>query len=377
MAAEVHLVGELGAFPAPLVRLIWALARQRGVRVARASILTHATGVSYLDSELHPALGELSERLGGLAPGTLDVVVTPLPPEIDAETSEAWNAARWAHYSQAVEQAGEYRLVFALVGGRQRASSAMAATMYSLLARGGDVLIDVRVDHPGVEGHTASPIFYHPEQGGEVEDEYRSGERVAASAVAVHLIELPHPRIRALFGPLELPDFPRAVRMATARVDAAGRPELWLDLARRRATWGGVDLGLGVDHIVVLAALAEARQQGDGWSGTDATRLCSIIQRTDAAGSLRNHGLKALAMDPTWDSWEKGAWLSGSRSRLARHLRGWFDRNDVVGRELLAIEKRHAGGAAGRWHEQRLRLSADRIRFADAGPVPLDAAAPP
>lgn len=361
--STVHLVAEIGAFPAPLVRMIWALATQRGVRVARASVLTHSTGASFVNCELWSVIHGLPAVLGDLAPGPIDIAVCPLPPEVDAETSEAWNTARWAHYCDAVEAAGDTRLIFALVGGRQRASSAMAATMYSLLARDGDVLLDVRLDHPTVESHTVQPIFYHPDQGGDVGDEYQSALRIPASSIAIHLIELPHPRIAALFGLRERPDFVRAVRMATARVEAASRPMLSIHLGLRRASWGGIDLRLSLDHLVILAALAEARREGDGWTGTNVARLCSILQRTDAAGSLRNSGLKTLARDPAWESDDKGAWLSGTRSRLARHLRDWFSANDIGGRELLVLERRIAGDGAGRWHEQRLVLAGDLITF--------------
>ncbi|MSP54654.1 MAG: hypothetical protein EXR69_03475 [Myxococcales bacterium] len=369
MSQSVHLVCEIGAFPAPLVRLIWALARQRRCRVDRTLVLTHSIGATYVVSELYPALSELSEVLGDLAPGPVDVVVADLRAEVDVDTSEAWSAARWAHYCRAVDEAGTSPVIFALVGGRQRAASAMAATMYCLLAREGDFLLDVRLDRSSVEPHTARPIFYHPEQGGDVEDEYRSGARVLASEVGVHLIELPHPRMAALFGRSERPDFPRAVRMATTRVEAAARPLLVIDLKRRRAQWGGADLRLGLDHFIVFAALAEARRapanggQGDGWAGTDEVLLRSIIQRADAEGGLRNAGLKALAEGEAWSSEDKGGWLSGTRARLSKHLQTWFDRNEVSGRDLLTIEKRWAQNADSRWHEQRLVVPPERIFF--------------
>ena len=170
-SGRLAVVAPLGPNPAALTELVWALVRQRGAEiVAIEVVLESARARLYWDleiagpggawSELRAALGDAippAEAIGTRAARLPDGAVPAdarTPGIVEAMREPLWAAARAA-------QASGAPVVFALSGGRWRASTALAATVFQLLARPEDALVDVRISDPVAAGGTG---FFFPEQ---------------------------------------------------------------------------------------------------------------------------------------------------------------------------------------------------------------------
>jgi hypothetical protein len=161
---DAIIASELGPNPAPITELIWALRVQRGLRVRRLYLLTNDRGEQYLH-ELHEALGLLRQVFGeapSLAPlrFAVDGAGQRVEGDISPSESAAWMRARWDNLRRAIDDAGEAPVVFAIASNRER--SVLTTGMYTLLARPGDLCLDVRVSEPRVKGARAH--FYFPDQ---------------------------------------------------------------------------------------------------------------------------------------------------------------------------------------------------------------------
>ena len=270
------LVGDLGPNPAPLAEAIWALARQHGLRVRAAFLLTYARGAHYLDREFLVAGGALDQLHAVLGRDILprDVLFlrrvhadgAAIDDDWEPAHTLAWNEARWRTAHAALDAAGDDPVVFTLLGGRRRSMSALDAVVFQLLARPQDRLLDVRVSDARVEGGSG---FFFPEQSDPLVHTH-GGDVVDARTVAVRLVDLPVPRLRRLLGER----VPATYAEALARTDVAVErtpPMLTIDLAARTVRVGEHSLALPARQFAWYATLASNRcaSAGDGTISAD------------------------------------------------------------------------------------------------------------
>lgn len=278
MTTDCVLVAELGPNPAPLAEALWALTRQRGLRVREAFVLTSARGAHYLQREvLAPgaAFDQLREALGGdLVPRELLHVVVvhgaageALDDERTPEEASAWNESRWQNARAAMRAAGDVPVVFALTGGRLRTSSAVTTVVFQLLARSRDMLVDVRVGDRRVEGARAA--FWFPEQ--RAQRLMVAEGTLLARDVAVHLVDLLVPRLRRLLGGRELASWTDALEAGRRAVEDVPTVSLALDVAHAKLSVNDAPVTLSEAEFVWFAALVLTRKRGvdEGWLRSD------------------------------------------------------------------------------------------------------------
>jgi hypothetical protein len=373
------LVGDLGANPAPLAACVWALFRQRDLRVREAHLLTYDRGEANLDREFFApgaALDQLHTRLGPEVLPRTGIIVRRVPGpggsflniERDPDDGRAWNQARWENARAALRAAGEDPVVFALLGGRRRTMSAMGAVVFQFLARGRDLLVDVRVGDRRVEGSTK---FFFPEQ--DRQHFATSKGTVEVRRVQVYLAELAVPRLRRL-----VPSLPEAFHAAFGQASAAvaaAPPELRLEVAKRRAFVDDVQVPLSDAEFAWYATLARARQEGvdEGWIWT----ADAVERLRETASALRKvskgywdpqHALlRALLQGKTpGDDAGLAPLRSLTRTKLLTFARGAGLRREHAALVVPTLDARRPPGApktAPKMSRFRLALSPDRIVF--------------
>lgn len=364
-------MADLGPNPAPLIELIWALYRQQSLRVCAVYLLTYGRGVHWLQQEM-------------LAPGAaldqLQAVVDPaiLPREaihlrqvmVDGEPSEdellpghaaAWSAARWRLCGEAIAAAGALPVIFGLIGGRRRTQTAVLPAMFPLLARPQDRCLDVRVSDPRVEGGTG---FFFPEQPQQRVRSNTGGGSIEARSVAVWLIEVPLPRLRALLPEKALSDWSSALHASQEAVEAAQLPRLRLDMMAGRAWVNDAPMPLSPSQLVWYATLAEARQRGEGWVAvSDRSALTAVFLRIDERTSWdeklqtslifekmrRGHANKLDTED-----------LGPLRARTIRMVQRF---SDPLPQGHLLIPQKQAWGKGGKVSYQRLPLPGSQVEI--------------
>ncbi len=296
--SDCVLITELGANPAPLVEALWALARQRGMRVRAAFVLTSARGRGYLDREVLREGGiyhELREALGDDVPprDALNIMVAAAPDELRPDDAAAWNESRWQNALAGLRDARDIVAVFALAGGRQRTSGALSTAMFQLLARQRDLLVDVRVGDRRVEGARAG--FYFPEQRAQ---RLRVADGVLdARDVAVHLVEVRVPRLRRLVGERSLASWADALAAGQQSIEAVPRVEVTLDVAAAKLWINERLVSFAEGEFVWFAALVRARKLTDeGWLRSD-----GISDARDVLVAMR--GARAPTWKPNSKTW--------------------------------------------------------------------------
>ena len=245
----VIVVTALGPNPAPLAEMIWALARQRGLRIEALYIVVDSEGELFLRSEFlsrGAALDGLIDCLGLPFDRTqihCRVVTRPDDSPLDNENPEhadRYNAAIWEAARAAVAHAGNRPVVFGLVAERQRTMTAMSTMAFQLLARRQDACIDVRVTDRRAEGGSG---FFYPEQQRQTLTS-PSGFPFIAADVQVRLIDVQLPRLHGLLSEAALHTYAAALSAGQAAVDAAEPPYLLVDLATGKASVNGEVLPL-------------------------------------------------------------------------------------------------------------------------------------
>lgn len=320
------LVAELGPNPAALVECLWALARQRDLRVRAAFVLTSGRAWRYLrDEVLAPgaAYDQLAEVLGEALIERAQIRVTvvrdgegsTVDDEVTPEASALWNEARWRNAREALRTAGEAPLVFALAGGRRRASSAMTTVIFQLLGRRQDLLVDVRVGDRRVEGGSAG--FYFPEQAEQTLVVGR--EPIIAREVPVLLADVQVPRLRRLLGGREFETWAQALAAGQRAIEEAPTLSITLDVAAAKVFVNDTLVKLPEAEFVWFAALVLTRKNtAEGWlRGDDEGPPKAVLEQMRAA---RDPGWKPNAVawrslvEGTFDSLDHPPLLSKYRS---------------------------------------------------------------
>ena len=268
----VGLVAPVGLYSAPLSQLIWALARQRGLRVVEAFVVVDLRAQHYLEQELLGAGAVLDQLRDVLGPELVDrdrFHVRPallpsgavLEDDLAPEHGRIYRDTLWRAARDAIEWAGERRVIFGLITGSRLTVTALQTSFFQLLARRQDHLLDVRVADPRIERDTG---FYFPEQAQETIT--RGGAVVSARSVGVRLIELELPRLGRLLGDGALASYDSAQRASQAAIDEATPPGLTVDLRTGEASADEIPLRLSAAELVWYGFLArERRRGGEGW----------------------------------------------------------------------------------------------------------------
>jgi CRISPR-associated protein (TIGR02584 family) len=351
---DVVLFSAVGPNPAPVSEAIWALYRHREQRVVEAHIVSLSRPHDYLQWEfLNPgaALSQLQECLPGVLPHeavheTLVRTVTSgrhVDTDLDPRHGAAYRNTVWDAARACLASADERPVVFLLAGGRLRTTTAYMTTVFQLLAREQDHLLDVRVDDPRVEGGTG---FFFPEQP-QRWVRPRSAARVAASAmqevdaskVGVHLVDVVVPRLRTLVPEEARASFDRALEAAGQVAGELAPPEMAFDLREGTVRVAGQPLDMPHSALVWLATLALHKldsAEGDGWLAVaDTERIRRLLHPIRDLRWVRNHvksralaaviGVGGVKMPPVEKEGER---LKKLRADTRRDLEKWLDDPD-------------------------------------------------
>jgi CRISPR-associated protein (TIGR02584 family) len=367
---QARVFAPLGPNPAPLTELLWALARQEGLRVATVDLVVTAEAAFYLQDEVlgpRGALAQLREVLGDAAPApeavwlhdARDVEGLPLEDDRSPEDAARYRAAVWAGARAALARAGEDPLVFGFIAGRRRTMTVLQAAVFQLLARPQDRAYDVRVSDPRVEGGTG---FFFPEQ---PQRHIRApGWTVDARAVAVHLVPVELPRLGHLVSQANLHSYEAALQAGQAAVDAAAPPEVVVDLVEGELWVDGALVPITGAKLVWFAILAAARQTGDGWvTWNEAPEVAQVARAVMTSGwwsSIRAESLRTFLTAKA--AGEVGA-IEAVEDALRRQRVDFRKALDAAAsasghRQHLSLEESRAPGSQWR---ARLRLPGERV----------------
>lgn len=262
----------LGPNPAPLTELLWKLARDGRFSDFEIHLVVEANARPYLDGEVlapRQALDQLRKVLGQdillhdpVVHEARDAASELLQDDADPEAMQRYEDMVWQGAREAIAAAGERPVVFGLVAGRRRTMTALQSGVFQLLARPQDLMFDVRVSDPRVEGGTG---FFFPEQPQGHVRARRSDDWIEAQAVQVNLVALDLPRLRVLLGEDDLVS-PACAKAATRReLDNLAPPQLKVDLHKQRFFIDGEPMKITRQCFVWFAYLAACRQAGQEW----------------------------------------------------------------------------------------------------------------
>ncbi len=374
----LQIVAPLGPNPAALAELVWHLARVEGQTIGAVwAVVESARALRYLRVEILGPGGaweELRALLGERIPPVERVFVVEasdgegaLPTDEGVrEIADALREGLWRAAREAQRAAGEGTVVFALSGGRHRASTALQATVFQLLGRAGDRLVDVRVEPPIAEGGTG---FLFPEQRDAdlVGVGRRDGEPFSARDITVVVEPITLPRLRPLLDAAHLDRFETALARSEVAIRDATPPEVVVDLLNARVLVDGVVLKLSLDRFVYYAALLDTTSQGRRVKALDFEPLRDLLAMAERAGATWPNRLRSKTLQHLWDvrsapsDHEDGlVWI---RSKMADDVRSWCEAHrPLVGPLLVPVsEKVYEEG--GYFNEVYVRLPVGRITF--------------
>lgn len=253
------IVAPLGANPAPLLQLVWALHRHWKLSARRILAVVDARGHHYLHAEaLSPggAWEKLQRSLGSTAIDASQVEVVAvrtaagelLPSDEAPENAAIYNETAWSAARRAIAEAGADPVIFALVAGRRRTMHVAATVLFQLLARPQDRLVDVRVTERWAE---VAGAFYFPEHDAK------------QPSFDVILVDVQVPRLRSLLRERDLLTYAAALRAGQAAVDASVSSRLLIELPEGKAFVGEEELPLSKAQFVWYATLAQHRWRVD------------------------------------------------------------------------------------------------------------------
>ncbi len=384
------LFAPLGPNPAPFSEVVWALQRQRGLVVEDAVVVVDREAASFLESELlaeGAALDQLRAVLGDRVVSrerlrvqrVVDDAGVLLEDDLAMDAAAVYARHVWEAARAAIALAGERPVVFALAAGRRRTMTALATVSAELLARPGDLCLDVRVSDPRVEGGTG---FFFPEQLAQMILTPRG--LVRAADVEVRLVDVALPRLASLLQMEDLTTYASALEAGQRAIDRGPMPRLTLDLETGTARCDADMLPVSESELVWLTALALARVRDPlpdgGWlAARDVDALRGVLARCASRGwteRVRSQTLRALLADTNGSGASNASNALGDavtdlaklRADTRKRMTDWCKKLRPLAAGLLVPEtrRRHDGGAL--LSEQRLALAADRITILGATP---------
>jgi CRISPR-associated protein (TIGR02584 family) len=369
------LFAPLGPNPASFSELVWALRRQRGLVVEDAVVVVDREAASFFDGEMLAeggALDQLREVLGDRVVsrerlrvhGVVDDAGALLDDDLGPDAGAAYARHVWEGARAAILVAGDRPVVFALAAGRRRTMTALATVSAELLARPGDLCLDVRVSDPRVEGGTG---FYFPEQLGQMILTTRG--LVRAAEVEVRLVDVHLPRLASLLQEGDLVTYAAALEAGQRAIDRGPMPRLTLDLVEGTARCDADALPVSESELVWLAALALARTRdpdgSGGWlAARDVEALRPVLAACAARGwteRVRSRPLRALLGGTSKVSSDAVADLAKLRADTRKRMTVWCKQFRPLASTLLVPETRRRWDDKALLAEQRIALAPDRI----------------
>jgi len=362
------IVAPLGANPAPLLQLVWALHRHWKLSARQILVVVDARGHHYLRAEaLNPgaAWDRLQRVLGSTAidRSQVDVVAVRtaegelLPSDEDPENAAIYNETAWNAARRAIADAGPDPVIFALVAGRRRTMHVAATVLFQLLARPQDRLVDVRVTERWAEEAGA---FYFPEHDAK------------QPSVDVILVDVQVPRLRSLLRERDLLTYAAALRAGQAAVDASASSRLLIDLPQGKAFVGEEELPLSKAQFVWYATLAQHRRSNPGREGWlkvrdiqplwRMARACSQFAWSAVVQGELVEKLMTLESPPGELKEVDDDNLRKMRSDTVKRLHKWSTgRPREAAAMIIPSRKKLSAG-----HVQRIALDPDRIEVVGA-----------
>ena len=371
------LFAPLGPNPAPFSELVWALQRQRGLFVEDAVVVVDREAASFLESELlaeGAALDQLRGVLGDRVVSrerlrvqcVVDHAGELFDDDLAPDAAAAYARHVWEAARAAIALAGDRPVVFALAAGRRRTMTALATVSAELLARPGDLCLDVRVSDPRVEGGTG---FFFPEQLAQMI--LTSRGLVRAAEVEVRLVDVALPRLASLLQKEDLTTYASALEAGQRAIDRGPMPRLTVDLVTGTARCDAELLPVSESELVWLAALALARRQDPlpdgGWlAARDVDALRGVLAGCASRGwteCVRSRPLRALLADPRASkaATDAVADLAKLRADTRKRMSVWCKKFRPLATGLLVPQTRRRWDDGSLLAEQRLALPRDRI----------------
>lgn len=376
------IVAPLGPNPAALTELAWALVRQQDRTISAVHVVLESHEADmYFGGEMMPQ-GAAWEQLRGMVgdavpslealhahharlPSGEVPVDSHVPGVVRAMTEPLWQAA-------AAAQDAAPSVVFALSGGRWRASTALITTVFQLCARPMDRLFEVRVSDEVATGGTG---FYFPEQpdGILMGVGKQQGRPFRPQDIEVLLDPVEVPRLRPLLGGRTFPSFRDALAASEAAIASREAPEVEVRLGAGSIFVDGAPFtGLGATHFAFFAMLATAAAEtAPAIRSLDQDRLRSFLvpwrQRFTGTGlgtpftSPRSKVVRSLCMgsDVTYDDRNL---LSQRWSKLRSRLENLTGPASPRLRRLVPVRRKLPGKDQGGETTWALDLPADRVR---------------
>ena len=358
----VVLCAPVGPYTARVSSLVWALFRQRGLRVTDAFFVARRRGLQYLYSDILDSGRALDDLRRALGPEIVDhhAVDVRVPRakdgslvdgDLEPEHAERFRETLWNAARDAIAVAGDRPVIFGLTGGPESAANAQLSGFFPLLARAQDRLVDVRIADPRVDEEMG---FFFPEQ--RDRELFRGHARVDAKKVRVDLVDIELPRLAGVVEGNVLTSWDSALRIARARPQSAP-PALVVDLDHGQVTIDGVPLPLSTAERLWYAYLASRRgETRDGWvlAGQEGhAEFFDFLERARASrwtGSIRTKPLLDL-LDGVFVPDED---LKNLRGKTVQRVKRWCKKNRP---ELAALLTPEADGTG----HQRIALPAHRI----------------
>ena len=362
-ARPAVLFAAIGPYTAPFTELVWALHRQRNMAVVEAFVVVDRRGLDYLQADLLDS-GRGLDQLREVLPNILDhhdvhlrVARTPSGQIVEDDLSDGeascFRETLWLAAREAIARAGDRPLVFGLTEGSRRTTCALLTSFFQLLAREQDLLVDVRVTDPRVDGDV--PFFFPEQQERELHHEFSV---IDVRRVEVALVELDLPRLAGVLEGEVLTTYDSALRVAKARPETSP-PPLVVDLARGWVTIDGLEVDLSAAERFWYAYLGWRRgETTDGWvlagQGGHAD-FSAFLARAGAerwASSIRTKPLRLLLQGefvPDED-------MRNLRGKTVQRLKRWCsDHRPELSRLVVPVSDGNG--------RQRIPLPAHRIRI--------------
>lgn len=356
-----------GGNPAPVAALVWALARQRGLRATRVSLVLYDSAQRYLEQELLGSaepLAQLRAVLGdpGLAALELHTVTLasgePLEDDLDPAAGLAFAELLW-QAARSLQSGTDLPVVFALLGGRRRSLTVELALAFQLLARPQDLLLDLRYRPKDAERPTTR--FFFPDQLTPARvPSGRGGPCLEAHQVELGLVDVPAPRLRLLLSDESLASFAGAIQAGEAAAVDGPVPRLEIHVLQREVRLGHARVRCSRDQIVWLVHLATARlaREGEGWVEVDSTAgLARVLEHCLGVWRCPPHELSdGYDLGPHADD-ERPQRLRPIRSRLRAKLRQGLAGHPH--RRLVVPQQRKQAGCS----RERLAIPASHLHI--------------
>lgn len=384
---SLGVVVALGPNPAALTELVWQLALE-GRPPGQVVVVTQSEHArDYLKAEV---LGP------GGAWAQLRAQHPEVPPEAKLQHVQATVDKRGEAFAESLfqafleAQAANEAVLLALSGGRWRGNTAYCTTVFQLLARPEDLLVDVRLSLPAAEGGTG---FFFPTQprqhllGGK-----RGVKPFRARDVEVLLAEVKVPRLRPLLGASLRGSYAQALAHSAEALVRSAPPQVRLDLHHGRLEVNGQELPLSRRYFPYVAWVVEAARRGQGVHPADLLAFRAFLQAWQEAAPTQDHFLqnrtassmagKLLDRDHESLAMADDDLLKSQVGSARRHLGARVQAANIPRGELLHPElkhEHHGGDADGKGAVKRVihRLPLPAAYISLCGPIQGLLEAPP